>query len=226
MKILHRARAAVRAPRPAIPTLVPEPASAAHLPDDSPQVRYGIPEHLRHPPDDLLTVGDHTIGRPTIEWYAGDTARVVVGKYCSLHHTAVIFVGGEHRGDWVTTAALREILRLPGRFESGLPHTRGDVVLGNDVYLGYEAFVRSGVTIGDGAIVAARAVVTRDVEPFAIVAGNPARLVKYRFDEPLREALLRIRWWDWPEEKVIEYVDSLSNPDVAAFVAQHDPEPR
>lgn len=168
-------------------------------------------------------MGAHSYGDPTVEWFAGDTGRLRVGRYCSINRTAVIFVGGEHRGDWVTTSPLRELYSLPGRYESGLPHTRGDVNIGNDVYLGYESLIRSGVTIGDGAIVGARAVVTRDVEPYAVVVGNPARVVRFRFDAPTREALLRIRWWDWPDEKVVENVAALSSPDVAAFVAAHDP---
>jgi virginiamycin A acetyltransferase len=95
-------------------------------------------------------------------------------------------------------------------------------VIGSDVYLGFEALVLSGVTIGDGAIIGARAVVTRDVAPFEVVGGNPAQHIKWRFDEPTRDALLRIRWWDWPHEKVLAHMDEINSPDVAGFIAKHD----
>ena len=79
---------------------------------------------------------------------------------------------------------------------------RGDIVVGNDVWIGYEAVVMAGVRIGDGAIVASRAVVTRDVPPYAIVGGVPARVIKYRFDPQTVERLLEIKWWEWPAEKI------------------------
>jgi virginiamycin A acetyltransferase len=83
----------------------------------------------------------------------------------------------------------------------------------------------SGVTIGDGAVVGTKAVVTKDVRPYAIVGGNPAREIGRRFSDEQVEALLRIRWWDWPTEKVAEHVDLLSNPDVDGFIARFDPGP-
>ena len=79
---------------------------------------------------------------------------------------------------------------------------RGDIVVGNDVWIGYEAVVMAGVTIGDGAIVASRAVVTCDVPPYAIVGGVPAKVIKYRFDPATVESLLAIKWWEWPAETI------------------------
>ena len=83
--------------------------------------------------------------------------------------------------------------------------SRGDTVIGNDVWLGYRALVLPGVTVGHGAVVAAASVVTADVEPYAIVAGNPARVVRRRFDEADVARLLRAAWWDWPVELVTEH---------------------
>ncbi len=178
------------------------------------------------PPADLLTMGHRSYHAPKVVWHVGDTGRVRVGNWCSVHHTVQVFAGGEHRVDWATTFALREILRLPGAFASGLPHGRGDVVIGHDVYIGVEAVVLSGVTIGDGAVVGARSVVTRDVPPYAVVTGSPAAQVRWRFGEAERAAFARVRWWDWPEERVVANVDALSSPDVGAFLAAHDEEYR
>jgi carbonic anhydrase/acetyltransferase-like protein (isoleucine patch superfamily) len=80
--------------------------------------------------------------------------------------------------------------------------TKGSIVVGNDVWVGTRAIILSGVTIGDGAIVAAGSVVTKDVPPYAIVAGNPARLIRYRFSDETIAAMCRIRWWDWPLEVI------------------------
>ena len=96
--------------------------------------------------------------------------------------------------------------------------SRGDVIVGNDVWLCSDAMVLSGVTIGSGAVVAAGAVVTRDVEPYSIVAGNPARHVRWRFEESTRKALLEIEWWSWPLEEVAGIANLLCSSDMAALV--------
>jgi len=166
-------------------------------------------------------MGRRTYETPTVDWYPGDTGRCTVGNYSSLHHTAVIFVGGEHRPDWITTFALREALGLPGRYEQ-LPYSKGDVTIGSDVYIGAGAMIMSGVTIGDGALIGARAVVASDVEPYAMMIGNPARFLRYRFGEAERAALLRIRWWDWPEDQIIAEVNLLASSDVRSFLDKHD----
>lgn len=89
----------------------------------------------------------------------------------------------------------------------------GDVIIGNDVWIGTNAIILPGVTIGDGAVIAAGAVITKDVEPYAIVGGVPAKIIKYRFDFETIELLLKIRWWDWPLEKIQGNLNLLKNPD-------------
>lgn len=152
-----------------------------------------------------------------------DGQRVKVGKYCAFNESAVLIPGGLHHSDWVGTAHVHVEndvwVQAPGAI-----HDAGPIVVGNDVLVAFEAVILSGVTIGDGAIVATRAVVAQDVEPYSMVAGNPARHIKYRFDQPTREALLRIRWWDWPVEKVAAHQGQIHSPHVAGFVAGHDPE--
>lgn len=156
-----------------------------------------------------------------VETAPGDGSRVTVGRYCSLNDHAYVFLGGNHHGEHVSTFHFHRFMDIDGDREQ--PVSNGPVVIGNDVWVAWEAVILSGVTIGDGAIVAARAVVTRDVEAYEVVGGVPARHVGWRFDEETRAALLRIRWWDWPTEKVAAHVGELQSPDVAGFMARHDP---
>ena len=96
---------------------------------------------------------------------------------------------------------------------------RGDTVVGPDVWIGYDATILPGVTIGAGAIVAAKSVVSRDVPPYAIVAGNPARVIRRRFDEPTVEALMAAAWWDWPLDKITRNLTAIRGADLAALQA-------
>jgi acetyltransferase-like isoleucine patch superfamily enzyme len=148
-------------------------------------------------------IGDYTYGVPAVFPYFSHT-RLKIGKYCSIAGQVSILLGGNHRVHWVTTYPFTYFLdEWPEA--NGMPihaTSEGDVVIGNDVWIGQAAFILSGVTIGDGAVIGARAVVTRDVEPYSIVAGNPARLIRKRFDDKTIERLLDIRWWDWPVEKI------------------------
>lgn len=88
-------------------------------------------------------------------------------------------------------------------------HAKGDIIIGNDVWIGYEAVILSGVTIGDGAIIGARAVVTRDVPPYTIVGGVPAKAIKKRFSEDTISSLLSLQWWDWSQEKIAENIAAI-----------------
>jgi acetyltransferase-like isoleucine patch superfamily enzyme len=138
-----------------------------------------------------------------------------IGAFCSIADRVEIFTGGGHRTDFVTSFPLRNRWDLPGRdFDlDGL--SRGDVVIGNDVWLCTGAWIMSGVTVGHGAVVAARSVVTRDVRPYAVVAGSPAREVRRRFNDEIVDRLLAERWWDWPDEMIRDQVDVLLAPPKA-----------
>jgi acetyltransferase-like isoleucine patch superfamily enzyme len=174
-----------------------------------------------------MTIGQHTYGIPVIKTYDNDSTRLVVGAYSALSEEAIVMLGGEHAIDRVTTYPIRMRLKLPGAGEDGIPVKTGDTVIGSDVWLTMRTFVRSGVTIGDGAIVAAGAVVINDVPPYAIVGGNPAKVIRYRFSPEQIEALLEIRWWDWPDELVVEAVDLLCGTDIDEFIAwarEHGPD--
>lgn len=94
---------------------------------------------------------------------------------------------------------------------------KGDIVVGSDVWIGYEAVILSGVTIGDGAIIGARAVVTHDVEPYTIVGGVPARPIRRRFDDDTVERLLRLRWWDWESDRIARSISAIKAGDIEAL---------
>lgn len=164
-----------------------------------------------------VVVGPGTYGIPTVHTFELDDTRLLVGNYSSLG--SIILLGGEHAADRVTTYPHRILMGLEGAGEDGFPTRTGNTVIGSDVWACYQSMLLSGVRIGDGAIVAGGAVVTRDVPPYAIVGGNPARVIRYRFDDEQIAALLDIRWWDWPEDEVRAAVPLLAGADVDAFIA-------
>jgi acetyltransferase-like isoleucine patch superfamily enzyme len=170
-----------------------------------------------------LTMGRGSYGAPLIPTFPGDDLNVRIGSFVSIAHDVVMMDGGNHRIDWVTVYPLRGCLDLPGAFEDGHPASKGDIVIGNDVWIGRGARVLSGVTVGDGAVVGGYSVVSKDVRPYAIVVGNPAREVRRRFSDEQIGALLSIAWWNWPMEKIIENVAELSDPDIERFIARHQP---
>ncbi len=95
---------------------------------------------------------------------------------------------------------------------------KGDIIIGNDVWIGYEAVIMSGVTIGDGAIIGARSVVTKDIPTYTIVGGVPARQIRRRFSEETIAALLELKWWNWPREKIARKIEAIKNGDMKALV--------
>jgi acetyltransferase-like isoleucine patch superfamily enzyme len=167
-------------------------------------------------------VGAHTYGPFTVHAGHGDRARLCIGAYTSIADGVEFALGGNHRADWVSTYPFRIRFGLPGAHDDGHPRPERDIVVGSDVWLGHDALVLPGAAIGDGAVVGARAVVTKEVRPYAIVVGSPAREVRRRFDDDQVQALLRIRWWDWPDDVVLERVAQLSGGDVDGFIAAHD----
>jgi len=172
----------------------------------------------------MLIVGEHSYIPPAcVLVFAGDRARVTVGKWCSLAGEIKIMPGGNHRTDTVTTYPIQRQFCLEGMEQAGQPWSKGDVTIGNDVWIGRGAKILGGVTIGDGAVVAAWSVVTRSVPPYTVVGGVPARALRQRFSAEIVESLLRIRWWDWEDAVVLERVDELTSNDLTAFAQRYDP---
>jgi acetyltransferase-like isoleucine patch superfamily enzyme len=168
-----------------------------------------------------IVVGPYTYGRPKVR-FPESGARLSIGRYGSIADNVEILLGGNHRTDWATTYPFPA---LPGLWPAaagmgGHDATRGDVNIGHDVWLGSQAMILSGVTIGHGAVVAARAVVTRDVAPYAIVAGNPAREIRKRLPEADIATLLATRWWALPEAEVAALLPLLMSDRIAELAAR------
>ena len=151
-----------------------------------------------------------------------NSANVIIGQFCSLAHDVEIITGGNHRADWVTTYPFGRLNTdvFPFDDNGAQPLTKGDVVIQDDVWIGHKAMIMSGVTVGFGAVVAAGALVVKDVPPYAIVGGNPAVVLKYRFQTDVIERLLQLRWWDLPDEKIASLVPYLCQTDVHLLLEQ------
>lgn len=147
----------------------------------------------------------------------GMDAALRVGAYTSIASGVEILLGGEHRSDWVTTYPF-SALWPSAKHILGHPRSKGHVDIGSDVWLATGATILSGVTVGDGAVVGARAVISKDVPPYAVVAGNPATVVRYRFNAATIERLLIIRWWEWPQSRVSRALPYLLSKDINRFL--------
>ena len=158
-------------------------------------------------------IGPYSYGRPKIYGAGSD---FTMGAFCSIADGVTIYCGGEHRYDWVSSYNFGEKMAC-----ASCTTSKGKVSIGNDVWIGDGALILSGVSVGDGAVIGARAVVTKDVAPYEIVAGNPARHIRYRFSESQIEKLLAIQWWEWPIEKIRANFDLILSSDIDAFTTKH-----
>ncbi len=159
-----------------------------------------------------FSIGNYTYGSPKI--YA-NPENFKIGKFCSIASDVVFYAGGEHNYNWISS------YNFSPKFKC-IPCTKskGDVIIGNDVWLADGVLVLSGVTIGDGAVIAARSVVTKDVKPYEIVGGNPARHIKFRFSESQINSLLEIKWWNWDIEKIKANFDLILSPNIDDFISK------
>jgi acetyltransferase-like isoleucine patch superfamily enzyme len=156
----------------------------------------------------------------------GEGTKLTIGSFCSISDRLVVFLGGNHRYDWVTTFPFGTV------HTDVFPHPKcktnfsnGDVIIGNDVWIGSNCSIMSGVTIGDGAIIAANCNVTKSVEPYTIVGGNPAKIIRKRFNDLQIEKLLKLAWWNLPDQTIRILVPYLLSPnvdDLLSFAEQNN----
>lgn len=145
-----------------------------------------------------------------------DPGKLVVGAYCSFGG-AHVMLGGEHNVDWVTTFPFCDMPDYGAEKITGHPKPMGDVTIGNDVWIGREALIMAGSTIGTGSVISARALVRGFVPPYSIVVGNPGRRIGFRFPPYLCDRLLKIAWWEWPKERIAKAAAYLMSPNVEEF---------
>lgn len=147
--------------------------------------------------------------------------KLIIGKFCSIACGAkFIFNSANHRLSSLSTypfPIFYEEWNLQMKDVSKAWDNKGNIVVGNDVWIGYEAIILAGVTVGDGAVIGARAVVTKDVPPYTIVGGIPARIIRRRFDEETIHALLRIKWWNWRPEQIRKKIIFLQEGKMEEF---------
>lgn len=177
-----------------------------------------------------IIVGDYTmyndfVNDPTefeknnvLYHYPINGDRLIIGKFCSIACGAkFLFNSANHSLTSLSTYPFPIFFEEWGLERAQVTRAwdhKGDIVIGNDVWIGYEAVILAGVTIGDGAIIGIRAVVTKDVPPYAIVGGVPAKPIRKRFHDDTIAALLALRWWDWPEERIAGCLDAIQSGQI------------
>jgi|GEM_PF-4427883 len=191
-----------------------------------PQMEAGFVYTKNVMADDIVKygfeIGEFTYGTPVIRWW-GENAKLKIGRYCSIAANVKIYLGGNHRHYCVTTYPFpsppmnKDWPNANQRGLPTLPATKGNVVIGHDVWIGDDTVILSGVTIGHGAVIAARTVVTKDVPPYAIVGGNPFKIISYRFSQEEIAMLLEMKWWDWSPAIVNQFVPYLCAENVTDF---------
>jgi len=145
-----------------------------------------------------------------------DVDKLIIGSYCSIGSGAVFMMAGNqgHNKEWLSTYPFFFQANIFKDAKNGFEKA-GNTVIENDVWIGSEAMIMPGVKIGNGAIIAARAVVVKDVAPYTVVGGNPATLIKSRFEKEEIEQLLRMKWWNWSEDKIKECMPLICSSEIS-----------
>ena len=163
-------------------------------------------------------IGKYTYGNPIImDW--NDGSELTIGSFCSIANNIIIMVGssGGHNVGYVSTYPFHARPAVWGTLKE-CPVTDGSVHIGNDVWIGLGVIILPGVTIGDGAVIGAGAVVAKDVPPYSIVVGNPAKVIRKRFTDQQIEKLLKLKWWNWPDEQIRRNLSHIHGNDVDALL--------
>ena len=160
-------------------------------------------------------IGDYSYGCPTV-LFANDETNLTIGKFCSIAEGVTIFLGGNHRVDWMTTYPFNVLADYfpQAKVIKGHPTTKGDVIIGHDVWIGRNVTIMSGVKIGNGAVIGTESVISKNIGPYEIWAGNPARFIKKRFDQKTIDQLEKLKWWDLKIGTICENLDILCSDNL------------
>ncbi|MFA6138609.1 MAG: CatB-related O-acetyltransferase [Sulfurimonas sp.] len=196
-----------------------------------------LKEVLKHP---RISVGEFSYYHnfEVLEDYAGYLApylfelsldRLIIGKFVQIAHgVRFITSSANHKTSGFSTYPFINFMMtsqttsedIVAMFEEA--QNKGDTVVGNDVWIGLDATIMPGIKVGDGAIIGAKSVVTKDVEPYTVVAGNPARVIKKRFDYKVIQTLLTLQWWNWKIEKIEENINVITGNNIEELKALHE----
>jgi virginiamycin A acetyltransferase len=184
--------------------------------------------------DPSISVGDYTMYNDFVNdplqfqknnvlyHYPINHERLIIGKFCSIAcGTKFIFNSANHTLSSLSTypfPLFYEEWNLDKTNVAKSWDNKGDIIIGNDVWIGYEAIIMSGVTIGDGAIIATRSIVTKDVPPYTIVGGTPAKQIRKRFNDEIISKLQILNWWNWPKEKISVNLEAITSGNIEKIV--------
>jgi len=170
---------------------------------------------------DKIRIGSYTYGTPIVKNW-GEDARLTIGKFCSIAGNVQIYLGGNHRTDWVSTYPFPAFEEFSNwKYIRNISIAKGNINIGNDVWIGNDVTILSGVTIGDGAVIGTGCVISKDVEPYTVVVGNPQIEVKKRFNNYQIAKLLYMKWWDWDIEKIKLNIPLICSNNIDNFI--HNP---
>jgi len=188
-------------------------------------MNYLTPKTASDTPVKGVTVGKFTYVQSSPVLLFPYAATLAVGSFCSIGDTLTIYLGGNHNLSCITAYPF-----LPGEGwnvpEDYFPYetTEGPVIIGNDVWIGNWVVIMSGVTIGDGAVIGAYSVVAKDIPPYSISVGNPSKVVRFKYPPEIIERLLKVKWWDWENEKIDRFIPLLKGHDIEEFLTAAEAE--
>jgi virginiamycin A acetyltransferase len=172
-----------------------------------------------------MLVGKYTYGECNInKHWESEGAKIIIGNFCSIAQNVNIWLGGCHNHFRVTTYPFGHINKDIFNSYNGpnshplIKQGGHDVTIGNDVWIGANVTIMPGIKIGDGAVIANNSHVVKNVEPYSIVGGNPAKLIRHRFSPEQIEKLLKLKWWYWDDEKINTYLHLLCNNNIDEFI--------
>lgn len=199
--------------------------AASHAPQTMQDVRaWAKSTHNNLNNRDDVTIGDYTYGNPQIRTGAG-LAKCTIGKFCCIASGVSIQLISDHHPDWISTYDLSVLLSgadFEKAYNSKTCVVKGDVNIGNNVWICERSIILPGVTIGDGAIIAANSVVTKDIPPYTVAGGVPAKHIKDRFSKNDIQILQELKWWDWDEEKILKGLKYIENSSVENLLKFHN----